>query len=262
MPTIEDLEQRLGKLEDRDKADVMAKLKEIDEKMSKLKGDNIWRFVVQTILAPLTIVAVGLIVNWQIERNKAANDRIEAAREMIPLLFDNSPDKAFATEALLATIIDPDIADELHKIVARHYSAVIQTSLASGDTATAAKVLAAAEHSGGEAATVVVDSIKQNNVDYKRLQSFTNKSSVAETKEREGFQNLLAGNYNGAISAFQAAEKAYPSYHSVYEIARILQSRRIDLDDPLRRREILKEIATSYMVPSDLRQKMITQGDE
>lgn len=256
MPTVEDLEQRLSKLEDRDKADVMAKLKEIDEKMSRLKGDNIWRFVVQTILAPLTIVAVGLIVNWQIERTKAANDRIGAAREMIPLLFDNSPDKAFATEALLARIIDPDIADELHKIVARHYSGVIQKSLASGDTATAARILAAAEHSGGEAATVVVDSVRQNNTKYWKLQSYTSKSSIAEGKEREGFQNLLAGNYDGAIQAFEAAEKAYPSYHSVYEIGRLLKSRRSELDDPVKRGEILNEIASSYMVPSDLRQKM------
>ena len=166
------------------------------------------------------------------------------------------------TEALLAKIIDPDIADELHNIVARHYASVIQKSLASGDTATAARVLAAAEHSGGEAATVVVDSIRQNNAEYHRLQSFWSKSSIAEAKEREGFQNLLTGNYDGAISAFQAAEKAYPSYHSVYEVGRILQRRRTDLDDPVKRNEILSDIARTHMVPADLRQKLATQKSE
>jgi hypothetical protein len=262
MATLDDLEQRLLRLEERDRADVMKRLQEIDAKVSKMKGESLWRFIVQVILAPLIIVAVGLIVNWQVERNKAENDRIAAAREMIPLLFDDSPDKAFATEKLLARIIDPEIADDLHEIVARHYVLVIQTSLATGDTATAARVLAAAENSGGAAADVVVDSLRRDVKSYAKIQKYADRSAVAGAKEREGFDNMLAGKFDAAILAFGEAEAVYPSYHSVYEIGRLLQNRRNDLSDAAGRKEVFQRIADLYLVPSDIRRKLIDRSTE
>ncbi len=262
MATIDDIAQRLARLEEREMNDTMEKLKEIDAKISRLKGDTLWRFIVQTILAPLTIVAVGLIVNWQIERNKAANDRIEAAREMIPLLFDNSPSKAFATERLLARIVDPEIADELHKIVSDHYNAEIETNLRNGDTATAAKVLAAAEKSGGEAGKNVVGTIGQDSARFLMLRRFNGKAADAAAMEREGFQHLLAGRYDDAIRAFASAEKIYPTYHSVYEIGRLLRERRSDLENPTARKEILARIEKTYMVPADLRPRFAATARE
>ncbi|WP_158799412.1 hypothetical protein [Pedobacter sp. L105] len=42
--------------------------------------------------------------------------------------------------------------------------------------------------------------------------------ATAKSKEREGFQDLVDGNFKGAALAFQSAEDAYNGYHWVYEL--------------------------------------------
>ena len=81
---------------------------------------------------------------------------------------------------------------------------------------------------------------------------------TAKEKEREGFQNLLDGDYDNAIAAFQAAENAYNSYHNVYEIARLLRQNKSQMNDPAKKKEIFQKIVKdySYGAPPDLLQQV------
>jgi hypothetical protein len=82
----------------------------------------------------------------------------------------------------------------------------------------------------------------------------TNVKNAASEEERKGFQALIDGNYDQAIAAFKAAENAYPGYHQVYEIARLISARRQDLNDPSKRKAVLQQIVVyfSWEAPADL----------
>lgn len=82
--------------------------------------------------------------------------------------------------------------------------------------------------------------------------------ALAAQKEREGFEKLIAGDYDAAAQAFQAAEDANHGYHSVYELARLVKSKRADLDDPAKRKEVFRTIVTkhSFGAPADLINKL------
>lgn len=69
---------------------------------------------------------------------------------------------------------------------------------------------------------------------------------IAQDSEREGFERLIALDFAGAQAAFEAAERAYPSYHQVYEIAGLLRRNRSRLDDPGTRRLLLLEIGSGF----------------
>ena len=83
----------------------------------------------------------------------------------------------------------------------------------------------------------------------------------AAALEREGFQALVAGHVEAAIAAFEAAEEAYPSYHAVYDIARLLRANRARWDDSTARREVLSTIVTRYAwkPPEELLQELKRQ---
>jgi hypothetical protein len=61
-----------------------------------------------------------------------------------------------------------------------------------------------------------------------------------------------------AIDAFEASEKAYPSYHQVYEIGRLIKARRHELNDPKKAAELGQLIATDYAfgAPTDLLEEL------
>ncbi len=77
---------------------------------------------------------------------------------------------------------------------------------------------------------------------------------IASEKEREGFQNLISSKYDNAISSFEASEKAYPTYHNVYELSKLIKSRKQDLNDSNKRKQVFQQIVSnySYGIPADL----------
>jgi len=85
----------------------------------------------------------------------------------------------------------------------------------------------------------------------------------ATQKEREGFEYLLAGEYDRAIEAFEDAEVIYPSFHQVYEIRRLLRGNRSKLDIPNERRKIFDKIVKKYSweVPQDLLLELKKKAD-
>lgn len=71
-------------------------------------------------------------------------------------------------------------------------------------------------------------------------------ASLAAAKEKEGFQKLIDGDYDRAASAFQESENAYHGYHQVFELAELIRSRKNDLADPTRRKEVFRLIVKEY----------------
>ncbi len=92
----------------------------------------------------------------------------------------------------------------------------------------------------------------------------SNRLQAAQAKEREGFQNLVSGNYGAAAAAFQAAENAYPSYHNVYELARFIRSSQSQMNDPEEKRQVFKTIVGrfSYGAPPDLWKQVVAISNE
>jgi len=90
-------------------------------------------------------------------------------------------------------------------------------------------------------------------------QAFTKDLQTARQKEREGFQNLIAGDYTNSAANFQAAENAYNGYHWVYELARLIRTNKTELyNSPQKRKEIIKLVLDKYSAgaPKDLLDKM------
>jgi hypothetical protein len=83
---------------------------------------------------------------------------------------------------------------------------------------------------------------------------FRSKLSTAKEKEREGFQNLIDGDYDGAIKSFQEAEDSFNTYHNVYDIAKLLREKRSRIDDPAVKKEVFNTIVNkhAYGAPPDL----------
>ena len=79
-------------------------------------------------------------------------------------------------------------------------------------------------------------------------------SSLAAKREREGFSALLEGDVERSIIAFETAERAFPGFHQVYEISRLLRQHRDDFDDSTVRRDVLSTIvgSLSWKAPDDL----------
>ena len=85
----------------------------------------------------------------------------------------------------------------------------------------------------------------------------------AAQKEREGFEYLLAGEYDRAIEAFEDTEVIYPAFHQVYEIGRLLRGNRSKLDIPDERRKIFNKIVKKYSweAPQDLLLELKKKAD-
>jgi hypothetical protein len=234
---------------------------ELESRVAKLEKQSASRFFVQYLLSPLLVLAVGAVMNYRVEQNKtelekAKSDiqRIDLAQKMIPILFAGNPQQAFATQRLMEKVLDADVAKEFKEVITSYYKAKVESDLKKGDITSAVETLNAAQSIGGQSADQVVQSVTQDHGKSEVIQKYTNKVQLASQKEREGFENLIAGKYDDAIKSFQAAEEAYNSYHQVYEIAKLLRTRRSELDDDNGRKKMFQLMVDnySYGAPSDL----------
>ncbi len=82
--------------------------------------------------------------------------------------------------------------------------------------------------------------------------SVNNKLEDAARLERLGFESVLDGNIDDAISYFQQCESVYPSYHSSYEIINYLKSNK-KLDKKTICKDLLK---WTWKVPKDITDRL------
>jgi len=236
---------------------------DLETRVSKLEKQGSAKFFVQYLLSPLLLLIFGAVLNARVERSREALEeakadiqRLDLAQKMIPILFAGNPDQAFATQRLMEKVLDPEVAKDFREVITKYYSAKIESDVKKGDFQAAAATLTAAQNIGGQAAVQVEQSVQ--GAQKRTLQRYADKLHIASLKEREGFEDLLAGKYDEAIQAFQAAENAYNSYHQVYELARLLRSRRQELNDVNTKGKVLQLVVEkySYGAPPDLIEKL------
>lgn len=82
----------------------------------------------------------------------------------------------------------------------------------------------------------------------------------AKVKEREGFENLIAGDYDASINAFQSSENAWNGFHNTYDIARLLRKNKTHMNEPDIKKEVFGIIVSqySYGAPTDLLEQIKT----
>ena len=64
--------------------------------------------------------------------------------------------------------------------------------------------------------------------------------------EKEGFEYLISGDIENAIQSFDAAEKAYPTFHSVYGISRVLKKNKDQWSDESARKSVYSQIVDQH----------------
>jgi|GEM_PF-5354759 len=246
------------------------KIASLENRIKKLESDkqNKFRVFVQFLLSPILIIIIGGILNNQLEKKKTEIQQIQLAQNMMASLFSDDAHKSFATQKLMEKALEDDsLNQEIGKIVERYYRNRVEELLYQGEIESAKKIVNAAESIGGSVAHRFLEILnKENKSDEKtaaqeherETTSFSSKFERAFQKEREGFNQLIAGNFDEAIKAFEEAERIYHGFHQVYEIANLLKEKRSELDDKEQRKRVFKQIIKekSWKAPADLLEKL------
>jgi hypothetical protein len=90
------------------------------------------------------------------------------------------------------------------------------------------------------------------------IQKEKTSSQLAIDKEREGFLSLLNEKFDSALISFEVAERAFPTYHNVSEIADLLRKNKANFSNPEVRRSILIRIIQEYSwgIPDDIKDQI------
>jgi hypothetical protein len=120
-----------------------------------------------------------------------------------------------------------------------------------------------------ESLAKIVDDLKRSTQQFERSSTETAQSlstpiskthdiGSARKLEEKGFALLIAGDFEGAQTAFAGSENANNGYHQSYEIARLLRQNRMRLVDPEVRKSVLQTISTRYsLYASDEQLKLL-----
>jgi hypothetical protein len=100
---------------------------------------------------------------------------------------------------------------------------------------------------------------QSNNSDLKQAGEEGLKKVDAQTKEKEGFDKLIEGDFNQAQKSFSDAEKTAPTLHNVSEINNLLKEKQNETtSSDAAKKEVLKTIITDYAwkIPADTKAKL------
>lgn len=225
----------------------MATLEELEERIGKIESTPKYQVFLQYLLAPLITVLIGAgfsvyvqKINESLQKEKQAVERIDVAVKMVPYLFSSSEEEGVVTSQLLQKVVDTTLADEIEETVARYY----QLKLLNVDDPMNEHRYQVLNSMGGPVKSMV---LKDTTI--KRIYT-------AHAKEVEGFRYLLDDNFRSALSAFEESEKAYPTYHEVYRIANYIKEQLAEgsLNSARQRQNCLRYIVNnySYRAPRDL----------
>jgi DNA repair exonuclease SbcCD ATPase subunit len=185
----------------------------------------------------------------------AANEKLSTIQDQVKELENAKAQK----EADLASLEQRnakarETADSLAQKIGDLQNQLNELEAAAPQTVRTATILSGARHSLAD----LKETSQQLQAAASTPLPSTSKKEVASKKEREGFEKLVAGDYDDATAAFQASEAAYPGYHMAYEIARLLRARKADLDDPAKRKDVFQIIINKYSYggPPDLLKKL------
>jgi hypothetical protein len=166
------------------KEDIELELLEIERKRFKLeelkfKADrkiiNKHLSIILTTIISIAALAVSYAQVWiaKISKDKELEvQRIELAQKIIPTLFDDNAEKAFAIEPLLAKVVEGKEAEDIHNRVAKYYENKIDNKIKEGQIETASEIVSAAKSIGGPAADRVVQSVKQDSQKVQKIENY------------------------------------------------------------------------------------------
>lgn len=90
------------------------------------------------------------------------------------------------------------------------------------------------------------------------IQKEKSSAQLATEKEREGFLYLRDDKFDDALTSFETAEKAFPTYHNVNEIANLLRKEKTNFSNPEIKKSILIRIINEYSwgMPDDIKEQL------
>lgn len=199
------------------------------------------RFFFQYLLAPILVLGLGFYFNLHLQEKKSEVQQLELVHSMLPKLFSEETYLALATQKLLNSVLqDEDLKSGIQEIIKKNLQEKLR-NLPSNQR----KI---------ESEKIIQDAERVKSPLFEELSKYEN----ALRSERQGFQYLINADYEKAIKSFEEAEKIYPTFHQVYEIATLLKTNLNSLDDQNTRKRVIKIIVDdmSWKAPEELLTKL------
>jgi tetratricopeptide (TPR) repeat protein len=234
------------------------------QRLKELKGTEVISFIscktnmkvfLQYLLSPVLVVVIGVIFNFQIEKEKKMIQQLQIAQSMLDTLFSEDEFKALATKRLMDELLESEeLEKEMSNIVEDYLKTKFDISVEQGDYETASNILVAAQTIGGDAGANISKQIEEDTHKKEAISVY----QEARENELKGFNALIEGNFEKALTNFKNAYELYPDLHSVSEIYTLLVSSQSSFDEKQTRQMIYSEILDRYTwkVPQDLVQNL------
>lgn len=194
-----------------------------------------FKFWVQTLLIPVVLAVTGYFINATLSQKQREAENFKFMENVMREAFDSqSPIKALALAKLLPHLTeDQALADTLAALIRQNFKVNLAEAVKSGNDSATLQYVKAAE--------AVKDTTTQHLV---------TKTKQALDLETKGYEAIQAGDLQRAQKHFELVEKTYPSFHSAYEISRILKKKTRELkqgaDSAAVTREVQNEVKRMY----------------
>jgi hypothetical protein len=197
--------------------------------------NDTWKTLLNTLLIPIAIAGVGYMINNTLQQKQMNLDKLKSTEQLIDDAFDASnPDKAFALIKLLPQMTDDRAyGDTLIGLINNYYTKKAIAAAQLGNDSAYQKISDAAKSFQGNGIHVS-DSLKSN--------PLTSKAEAAHSEERKGLSFLQTGDLDSAQDHFELANKKYPGFHSNYEIANLLNTKKMETRSPAQAQKIQQEV--------------------
>jgi len=199
------------------------------------------KFILQTLIIPIVLAYFGFRINNTLQDKQRSFDKIKFTDQVLNEAFDaNNAAKAFALSKLIPQLIDDkSFADTLIQLINNHYLTAATTALQLGQDTVYEQIADAAKTYDAHS---FIDSLKHNPA--------TSRAQEAHSFENKGLELIQRGDLREAQANFEKAERAYPGFHSTYEISRLLKDKneqvKTDRDTAKARQEVLQTIRRNY----------------
>jgi hypothetical protein len=111
--------------------------REIEERIKKLERESRTRFLIQIVVGPALIAALGFYFNLRVERAKQdfqkleiETRRVDSVRGVLPELFAEPPQRALIAEKIVLGIVDKEVQGQIHDAVDSWVKAKLSTAFA------------------------------------------------------------------------------------------------------------------------------------
>lgn len=194
---------------------------------------SIWIGIVSSVVT-IALTVLNYNLNKQMTEAQIEIDRIEAELKIKSQALEESREKTERYEFVYKVL--PDILNKDKTQV------VLTTNLIS---------LALTEEEAQKLFVGLSNSedAKVQDIGKTAMQGIAREKSNYQTAiefEKDGFDYLIFGDIENAIQSFDAAEKAYPTFHSVYGISRLLKKNKDQWSDMNVRKSVYNQIINEY----------------